>query len=227
MTSIVTTEQLNVYIKTKPGVICKTDLDRFSRILDFYGYGATQANITEFLALIINDPEKYKVTDKIVSRWKLPSSAEPTFDTVIKVCNIPIIKEALGDKHAEIIASHIDFKQHLIEVTQNNVTTVAEPKIPKKVKVQKQNKVHAVEVIDAVDVVDVVDVVDNEEEHQHIVSRDCHAQSEVDSIQSAREHTISLRRLNVYITNLRSLDITAVNVLLNVLEDEINMSMDT
>ena len=215
MTSIVTTEQLNVYIKTKPGVICKTDLDRFSRILDFYGYGATQANITEFLALIINDPEKYKVTDKIVSRWKLPSSAEPTFDTVIKVCNIPIIKEALGDKHAEIITAHIDFKQHLIEITQNNVTAVAEPKKNKKVLVQKQNKVHE------------VDVVDNEEEHQYIVSRDCDAQSDVDSIQSARERTISLRRLNVYITNLRSLDIPAVNVLLNVLDDEINMSTDT
>lgn len=112
----VTVKQLGEYMNEVE--FNKTYRDRFSRILKFFGYEATQANVVEFLTMILDNPESYKKTDDIIRKWKKPKSASDMFTSIISVCNIPKIKSALGERFDMVVAAHDTYIKDIVAATK-------------------------------------------------------------------------------------------------------------
>jgi hypothetical protein len=122
-------------------------IKRFNCVLEFYGYLTIDADLKEFLLLILIQPDKIKVNDKIIKKWKSESSIGAYLNTVLYVCEMPRIVDILGDKHQLVHQAYKDFiKEVCIQAVNNrvstkkNATSVAHEK--------EKGEVHNVEVCD-------------------------------------------------------------------------------
>ena len=87
----------------------KVSLDRFHRILDLYGYGATDANILEFLRMPIDHPGRFNNVVLVTSKWRQASSLQNIFCALNQVYDIPEVKEALGESYDAIVKATKNF----------------------------------------------------------------------------------------------------------------------
>lgn len=118
MTPTITIQQLSTMM-AETG-FNNTYKDRFNRILKFFGHTATQADVIAFLTMIVDHEQDYKRTNDIVSKWKKPKSVSDIFSCIINVCNIPKVKEQLGDRYQEVTQAHEAYIKTLMEAARNN-----------------------------------------------------------------------------------------------------------
>lgn len=97
-------------------------VNRFSRIASAYGYDDANRNIIEFCSLIVDNPEVFKNTAKITSKWKSPSSISEMFRSIKTVCATPKIHVHLKDKYEDILIELDQYKKELLDELnkQNN-----------------------------------------------------------------------------------------------------------
>lgn len=109
-------DQLRLDIETGIGKD-KQCMDRFSRIVTFYGYVAGNKNIGEFLRLPIDNPSKFRDTDRVVNKWRKPSSIRDMYGALLKVYDLQCVKTLLGDAWKDVVSEVEDFKKVALEVT--------------------------------------------------------------------------------------------------------------
>lgn len=100
--------------------ITGTALERFSRIVKLYGYTDKNKNLLEFLTLAVDNPQKFKNTSLILSKWKTVSSIQNTFGTLNRVYEIPEVHEAIGPKLGLVVVETKAYINHLLAKVKDN-----------------------------------------------------------------------------------------------------------
>jgi arsenate reductase-like glutaredoxin family protein len=190
----------------KDGSLKSQTAGRFDRIMRFYGYCATNANVTEFLTLILDNPEKYKKTSAILTNWKKPRSINDVFSSILTICEIPEVKASLGQRFDQVCAAHEHYIKELVkELASSQQTTTEE--IKKIVKNDQRNTHHYVPPSeDRDDASEESDI--DETENEEIKNTDLEDESLSKSSYSGIYHakTISPQKLQLYIRHIRSID---------------------
>lgn len=236
--AVVTVKQLGEYMKEVE--FNGTYKDRFERILKFFGFEATQANVLSFLTLILDKPDTYKKTEDIIKKWKKYKSVQEVFNSIIRVCNIPKIKEGLGDRYDDVIAAHTAYIAALMEATKVNekdgvVVKVGNGITKKGVKGKKQAPPSIGSSKNSV-VEDNLEFEESEEDDEfNEISRhkelhcippedECSDLEEMTSFDNkgVSQKTISVEKLMVYITHLRRIGNPMADMIADLMEYDMN-----
>lgn len=119
--------------------------ERFTRVLAFFGYDNTSADLVEFLTLVIRKPTEFKITDRIIGKWRTSNSASTMLHSIISICNIPEIKAALGDDFQATVDAHELFIKHVVKAfkkTDDKDISKSSKKVKSKSKNARENNVN-------------------------------------------------------------------------------------
>lgn len=183
--------------------------ERFDRIMRFYGYCATNANVTEFLTMILDNPDKYKNTTAILKIWTKPRSISDVFSSILAVCEIPEIKTSLGKRFDQVCAAHQQYIKELVkELASSRQTTTKETK--KIVKSEQRNTQQYVPPSEDGDVNVESEPETEETENEEVNEGDGDPDDEIfsrsSSVGTRHIKTISPQKLQLYIRHIRSID---------------------
>lgn len=235
VTSVVTLTELGKYMNEID--FSKTYKARFERLLRHYGYEATQSNVIEFLTLIVNKPDSFKKTDDIIKVWKKPRSIQDVFSCMIHVCNIPKIKERLGDRYDEVVTAYESYIKELAEATKvnvdNNVTVVVKALTTSSaasssasVDQQYKPEYHCIPPSSSVDDDEYEDEHEHEDEgeleNEYIDEPEYTATCE-EAMPEGKKKPISIKKLMVYIKHLRNIGTPMTNMIADLMECDMSI----
>lgn len=183
--------------------------DRFKRILRFFEYDATEANVCEFLALILDNPDAFKQTSRITQKWKAPKSVHDVFSSIVSVCNIPSVAESLGPRQKQVIEAHEQYIKELVSLNQQIPAKAALPPPPQP----------PLEHADGCSVPGSVKASTDSLSEFH---GEVEWQQGIDDPKP--QSCMNRRRLKFYVHHLRNIDHPIVNAYMNTLEDELECS---
>lgn len=198
--------------------------DRFNRILKFYGYTATQSDVVRFLSMIVEKEQEYKRTDEIVSKWRKPKSVSDTFSSIINVCNIPEVKERLGDRHIEVVSAHDAYIKVLMEAARNpEPRTISVISVPEAV-ADTVGYETLTECSDAVNESQKEYEVGCEDESEEHIAAKTGETEKTGRIEEVEKVLVSAHRMKVYMQSLRRICDAMVDIIVDLMEDEFSLS---
>lgn len=103
-------EKLGKYMKDLKS---PEDINRFQRILRFYGLEAIDADMGRFLKMILDEPNEFKCSSRILKKWTKKKSVYDVFMSITRVCKLPEVKEYLGDRFDDIVNAHEQYVKEL------------------------------------------------------------------------------------------------------------------
>lgn len=209
---VLTLKQLGEYMKEVK--FNETYAARFNRIIVFYTYDATQANILEFLTLVLDKPDAFKRTQDILKKWKTPSSVSQVFNSIINVCDIPKVKDQLGERYTDVVNAHNAYIKELETAAQEPQTQPAAP--TKKTKTSKTKTIPTPETQS-------VQEGDHEQYERH---KELHcvpppSDADGDSYYVERQ-SISVERLLIYIQHLRRIGNPMADMIADLMESDMS-----
>lgn len=116
--------ELNDYIKEciKSGELrSNEDIHRFHRILRFYGVESGDLEASDMLTMILDKPEDFKCSNRIIKKWTKQKSISDVFSTIVKICKLPKVKEYLGVRFKETVSGYESYIKELQDIINSSI----------------------------------------------------------------------------------------------------------